>query len=78
MKPTNYIHPKLKRLETIQDEEGNPLHNCFSSWRCDCCNDLAGERYTVKAIYWNKRSRISSSVMRGTHEVCPQCVYDWQ
>jgi hypothetical protein len=39
---------------------------------------LAGERYTVKAIYWNKRSRISSSVMRGTHEVCPQCVYDWQ
>ncbi len=77
MEPNN-IHPKLERLECVTDEQGEPLRNEFSPYRCDCCNGLAGERYTVKAIYWNKRSRISSSVMRGTHEVCGDCVYNWQ
>lgn len=78
MSDNNNIHPKLERLECVNDEQGHPLHNCFSSYRCDCCNGLAGERYTVKAIYRNKRSKWGSSIMRGTHEVCPNCVYDWQ
>jgi hypothetical protein len=77
-KPTNYIHPKLERLDTVQDEEGNPMQNAFSSMRCDCCNALPGERYTVKAVYWNKRARISSSTVRGTFQVCPDCIYLWQ
>lgn len=74
----NWIHRKLERLSTIQDEQGEPLRNEFSPYRCDCCDGLAGERYTVKAHYWNKRARNGSSTCRGTYEVCPTCVYNWQ
>lgn len=74
----NYIHKKLERLNCVNDDKGEPLRNEFSPYRCDCCNGLAGERYTVKAIYWNKHSKHGSSICRGTYEVCPQCVYDWQ
>lgn len=74
----NNIHPKLERLETIDGDNGEPDRNCFSSFRCDCCNALPGERYTVKAIRWNKRSKHGFSIMRGTYQVCPECVYNWQ
>jgi hypothetical protein len=74
----NDIHPRLERLETQNDEQGHPLRNDFSPYRCECCGGLAGERYTAKAIRWNKRARCGSSVMRGTFEVCPECIVRWQ
>jgi hypothetical protein len=74
----NFIHAKLERLATVQGKDGEDLRQEFSSYRCECCNGLAGERYTVKAHYWNKRARNGSSAMRGTFEVCPDCIYIWQ
>jgi len=81
MSKPNNIHPKLERLEGLTDAQGNPNKNEFSSRPCDCCGDwLAGERYEVKAIRWNKRAANPCfiSVMRPTFNVCPQCVWDWQ
>lgn len=73
----NHIHPKLERLEVIA-KPGEEPSAYFSHSRCDCCGELPGDRYDAKAIYWNKKSRISSSVMRGSFSVCPECVYKWQ
>ena len=68
----------LERLCSVYDKAGDLVRNEFSSRRCECCNGLAGERYTVKAVYRNRRARGGSSVKRGTFEVCPECVYRWQ
>jgi len=75
----NNIHPKLERLETITDENGYPSRDEFT-WRpCPCCGDqLAGERYEVKAIYYNRKSPSTISVCRGSFWVCPDCVVEYQ
>lgn len=77
--PQNNIHPKLERLDIFQYYgNGEPMKNEFSSYRCECCNDLAGERYVVKAFYWDKYANNGQRKKHGVFEVCPQCVYDWQ
>jgi hypothetical protein len=73
----NFIHKDLERLE-IDCKPGEEASAYFSSYRCDCCNGLPGDRYDARAIYWNKKSRIGSSIMRGTFSVCPECIYNWQ
>lgn len=76
---SNNIHPKLERLETITEENGEPSRDCFS-WRpCPCCaTRLSGERYEVKAIYYNPKSPSTISVCRGSFWVCPNCVVEYQ
>lgn len=73
----NNIHPKLERLDSVFDEKGNHSRNEFSWTPCDCCGSrLGGERYEVKAVYWNKRAPGNISVMRGTFWVCVDCLND--
>jgi hypothetical protein len=76
--PHNYIHKKLERLSTMEHPNGEPIKNEFSPYRCECCNDLAGERFSVKAFYWDKHAKNGTRKLRSTYEVCFQCVYDWQ
>jgi hypothetical protein len=78
MAQPNNLHPKLERLDGLQDKNGEYLREEFSHSRCECCGDLPGERYIVRAHYWNKRAKNGSSMMRGKFSVCPQCIYDWQ
>jgi hypothetical protein len=78
MTDKNNIHQKLERLESVNNQFGEPERNCFSVRNCECCGGLPGERFTVKAIRRSTRNKVGIAVMRGTYEVCPQCVYDWQ
>ena len=76
---SNLLHRNLERLETITDANGYPSRDEFT-WRpCPCCGDrLAGERYEVKAIYYNRKSPSTISVMRGSFWVCQDCVVEYQ
>lgn len=78
--PTNNLHPKLERLEGVYDDNGIYPNRDEFSWRpCPCCGDhLGGERYEVKAIYYNRKSPSTISVMRGSFWVCQDCVVEYQ
>jgi len=79
----NNIHPKMERLEsvgeTLESGELIPSRDEFVKRPCECCGDyLAGERYEVKAVIRNPRSKGGISVKRGTFWVCPDCLYNHQ
>lgn len=76
MKKQNLIHPRLSLLSCVQTADGEP--DRFFSWSpCDCCGDtLGGERYSVRALYVDKRRR-SPALRRLTYSACPACVQRW-